>query len=101
MGFSTCRIEYATWKEDCRQMFPVVGSGRYITAPVITEDGQPIHDPLVLLETNPDKGPAVPQDTSTADGNPDGSRSTPNNNLETVKDPKIIQWMLTLHQIGW
>ncbi|KAL0550028.1 hypothetical protein IC582_014524 [Cucumis melo] len=94
------RIEYATWKEDCRQMFPVVGSGRYITAPVITEDGQPIHDPLVLLETNPDNGPAVPQDTGPADGNPDGSRSTPNNNLETVKDPKIIQWMLTLHQIG-
>lgn len=94
------RIEYATWKEDCRQMFPVIGSGRYITAPVITEDGQPIHDPLVLLETNPEKGPAVPQDTGTADANSDGSRLTSSNNMETVKDPKIIQWMLTLHQIG-
>ncbi|CAK9321860.1 unnamed protein product [Citrullus colocynthis] len=94
------RIEYATWKEDCRQMFPVIGSGRYITAPVITEDGQPIHDPLVLLETNPEKGPAVPQDTGNADANLDGSRSTSSNNMETVKDPKIIQWMLTLHQIG-
>ncbi|KAA0032483.1 TBC1 domain family member 17 [Cucumis melo var. makuwa] len=92
-------IEYATRKEDCQQMFTVVESGRYITAPVISEDDQPIHDPLVLLEINPDKGPTVPQDTGPTDGNLDGSRSTPNNNLETAKDPKIIQWMLTLHQI--
>lgn len=82
-------------------MFPVIGSGRYITAPVITEDGQPIHDPLVLLETNPDNGPAVPQDTGATDANSDGSRSNPANNLEPVQDQKIIQWMLTLHQIGW
>lgn len=81
-------------------MFPVVGSGRYITAPVITEDGQPIHDPLVLLETNPETGPAVPQDPGTGDVNSDGSRATASN-METVKDEKIIQWMLTLHQIGW
>ena len=101
MCFLTCRIEYATWKEDCQQMFTVVESGRYITAPVISEDDQPIHDPLVLLGINPDKGPAVPQDTGPIDGNLDGSRSTPNNNLETAKDPKIIQWMLTLHHIGW
>lgn len=33
-------------------MFPVVGSGGFITAPVITEKGQPIYDPLVLKETN-------------------------------------------------
>lgn len=36
-------------------MFPVVGSGKLITAPVITEDGQPIQDPLVLQETNSGK----------------------------------------------
>lgn len=40
-------------------MFPIIGSGRYITAPVITEDGEPIQDPLVLLEANPDKGLAL------------------------------------------
>lgn len=39
-------------KNDCREIFPVVGSGKYITAPVITEDGQPISDPLVLAETS-------------------------------------------------
>ena len=33
-------------------MFPVIGSGGFITAPVITEKGQPILDPLVLQETN-------------------------------------------------
>lgn len=37
-------------------MFHIIGSGRYITAPVITEDGLPIQDPLVLQETNPDNG---------------------------------------------
>lgn len=33
-------------------MFPVIGSGRFITAPVITENGQPNYDPLVLQEIN-------------------------------------------------
>lgn len=78
------RVEYARWKEDCRQMFPVVGSGRFITAPVISEDGQPIQDPLVLSQMNPDKGA-------------DGNRA---NGIEPVTDKKVIQWMLTLHQIG-
>lgn len=32
-------------------MFPMVGSGRFITAPVITEDGKPIQDPIVLQQT--------------------------------------------------
>ncbi|KAG6600767.1 TBC1 domain family member 15 [Cucurbita argyrosperma subsp. argyrosperma] len=94
------RIQYATWKEDCRQMFPVIGSGRYITAPVITEDGQPIQDPLVLLEANPESGPLVPQDTGTADAESDGSQPNSCSNMEPVTDQKIIQWMLTLHQIG-
>ncbi|XVF03960.1 hypothetical protein REPUB_Repub05bG0039000 [Reevesia pubescens] len=81
------RVQYARWKDECGEMFPVVGSGKYITAPVITEDGQPIQDPLVLLETNP------------------GANA---NSTEMVKeltsrgplDKKVIQWMLTLHQIG-
>lgn len=33
-------------------MFPVIGSGKFITAPVITEKGQPNYDPLVLQEIN-------------------------------------------------
>ncbi|XP_065626118.1 rab GTPase-activating protein 22-like [Quercus suber] len=86
-------MQYARWKEECGQMFPVVGSGRFITAPVITEDGQPILDPLVLLETNPDKGQALPPDDN-------GGANVRGDGLETVKDKKAIQWMLTLHQIG-
>lgn len=43
-------MQYAQLKDECRQIFPMVGSGRFITAPVITEDGKPIHDPIVLQE---------------------------------------------------
>ncbi|XP_059662519.1 rab GTPase-activating protein 22-like [Cornus florida] len=88
------RAQYAWWKEECRQMFPVIGSGRFITAPVVTEEGEPIQDPLVRLEANPNMGQTtVPQENGTS------------NNLETAKDgqdkdKKVIQWKLTLHQIG-
>lgn len=77
-------------------MFPLVGSGRFITAPVITEEGQPIQDPLVLLEANPEKGAVVlPPENTGGDAIPEAA-----NNLEKVTDKRIIQWMLTLHQIG-
>ena len=36
-------------------MFPLVGSGKFITAPVITEDGTPTQDPIVLLEASNEK----------------------------------------------
>lgn len=86
------RSQYAQWKEECRKMFPVIGSGRYITAPVITEVGQPILDPIVLLETNPDGLTATPDGSSLV---------SPSSNIPPVKDKIIIEWMLTLHQIGW
>ncbi|EOY12545.1 hypothetical protein QUC31_001868 [Theobroma cacao] len=81
------RVQYARWKNECRDIFPVVGSGRYITAPVITEDGQPIQDPLVLLETNPG-------------ANANGSEMVKELTSRGPLDKKVIQWMLTLHQIG-
>ncbi|KAF7833869.1 TBC1 domain family member 15-like [Senna tora] len=90
------RVQYNTWKELCHQLFPLVGSGRFITAPVITEDGQPILDPLVLLETNPEKGAVIPP----PDNIGGGVSTDAANNLEKVTDKRIIQWMLTLHQIG-
>lgn len=93
----TFRVEYARWKEDCRQMFPVVGSGRFITAPVITDDGQPIQDPIVLMQMNPDKGQAL---SSQDNGRANGNAMNPASALEPVKDKNIIQWLLTLHQIG-
>ncbi|KAK7405081.1 hypothetical protein VNO78_06266 [Psophocarpus tetragonolobus] len=83
------REQYAIWKEECRELFPLIGSGRFITAPIITEDGRPVQDPLVLLENNPENGAIIPQEgTNTA------------NNLEKLTDKSVIQWMLTLHQIG-
>ncbi|MED6208151.1 hypothetical protein PIB30_042490 [Stylosanthes scabra] len=86
------RDQYTKWKEVCQQLFPLVGSGRFITAPVITEDGHPIHDPLVLLENNPESGVIVPA--------PDMLNAKPSCTAERVTDKRIIQWMLTLHQIG-
>ncbi|KAG5020712.1 hypothetical protein JHK87_016567 [Glycine soja] len=84
------REQYATWKEECRKLFPLIGSGRFITAPIITEDGRLVQDPLVLLENNPENGVVIPQEVTT----------NATNNLEKVTDKGIIQWMLTLHQIG-
>lgn len=56
-------------------MVPVIGSGKFITTTIITDDGQPITD----SSTNNDQGVHV-------------------NNA--VSDKKAIQWMLLLHQIG-
>lgn len=82
---SSCRVQYARWKDLCQALDSHVGSGRIITAPVITEDGQPIQDPLVLLEANPD------QSKGQANG---GSEAEP------YLDKQVIEWKLTLHQIG-
>lgn len=83
------RMQYARWKEECKEMDSHVGSGKIITAPIITEDGFPIKDPLVLLEATLDT-----QGTSIATGNS-------GNGIENrVLDKQIIDWKLTLHQIG-
>ncbi|XP_039034227.1 TBC1 domain family member 15-like isoform X2 [Hibiscus syriacus] len=81
------RVQYARWKNECRELFPVIGSGKYITAPVITDDGEPIQDPLVLSETNPGT---------------DANNADMENTLlpRGPFDKKVIQWLLTLHQIG-
>lgn len=88
------RMQYATWKEECRQLFPLVGSGRFVTAPVINEDGQPIQDPLVLKETDS----ATRLGVLSEDSSP--SRMDAANKFQKVTDKTVIQWMLTLHQIG-
>ncbi|RLN39407.1 TBC1 domain family member 15-like [Panicum miliaceum] len=84
------RMQYARWKEECREMDSHVGSGKIITAPIITEDGFPIKDPLVLLEATSDT-----QGTSTSSSGVEVSDST-----NRVIDRQIIDWKLTLHQIG-
>ncbi|EOA16661.1 hypothetical protein CARUB_v10004848mg [Capsella rubella] len=81
------RLQYASWKEECKQIFPVIGSGRFITAPVITENGQPNYDPLVLQEIN-------------LGTNSNGSDFLKELTNRGPLDKKVIQWLLTLHQIG-
>ncbi|CAA0396651.1 unnamed protein product [Arabidopsis thaliana] len=81
------RLQYASWKEECKQMFPVIGSGRFTTAPVITENGQPNYDPLVLQEIN-------------LGTNSNGSDFFKELTSRGPLDKKVIQWLLTLHQIG-
>lgn len=97
-------------------MFPIVGSGKFITAPIITEDGQPIEDPLVLMQTNLNNNlvlssqstaNAVNGKQSNENGISDTATSTPGT-LNTAEEPigpvtmdkREIQWKLTLHQIG-
>ncbi|KAL3851240.1 hypothetical protein ACJIZ3_013122 [Penstemon smallii] len=79
------RARYVMLKDECRLMFPLIGSGKFVTAPILTEDGEPIQDPIVLQQTNLEKEPP--------------------NSSQMEKQPKIlnkkeIQWKLTLHQIG-
>ncbi|KAJ8443778.1 hypothetical protein Cgig2_029683 [Carnegiea gigantea] len=98
------REKYAQWKDECRRMFPLIGSGKFITAPIINEQGDPIQDPLVLLETNLGNGGggAGTSAGSAADGS--GNSSSPDTeDAAKEKVPmskKEIQWKLTLHQIG-
>lgn len=98
------RVQYYRWKEECREMDSHVGSDKIITAPIITEDGEPIQDPLVLQEA----GPAQSQ-PSTADTDDDdecneffavNEQVDKKEHSGRVTDKKIIQWKLTLHQIG-
>nr|CAB3497367.1 unnamed protein product [Digitaria exilis] len=83
------RMQYSRWKEECREMDSHVGSGKIITAPIITEDGFPIKDPLVLLEAASET-----QGTPTSSSGIEVSDST-----NRVMDGQIIDWKLTLHQI--
>ncbi|KAJ6802941.1 TBC1 domain family member 17-like [Iris pallida] len=85
------RVQYARWKEVCQFMDSHVGSGRIITAPIITEDGVPIQDPLVLLEANPNHDSHADREKM---------EEVSSNEDQVITDKKIIQWKLTLHQIG-
>lgn len=64
------RVKYALLKEECHQMFPLVGSGKFVTAPIITEEGEPIQDPIVLQQINLEKEPS-----SLSKGNGNGGNS--------------------------
>jgi hypothetical protein len=89
-------MQYARWKEECKEMDSHVGSGKIITAPIITEDGFPIKDPLVLLEATLDTQGTSTTTTTTNSGN----GIDVDNSMDRVLDKQIIDWKLTLHQIG-
>lgn len=71
----------------CKELDSHVGSGIIVTAPLITEDGQPIQDPLVLMEASPNQ---TPPHVNSGAGSPD----------DFCMEKKVIEWKLTLHQIG-
>ncbi|KAK1440030.1 hypothetical protein QVD17_05855 [Tagetes erecta] len=81
------RDQYAELKESCSRMFPVVGSGKFITARVITANGDPLQDPVALLDTTLENLPT-----------PQSQESDTVDSQEHNKE--IIQWKLALHQIG-
>ncbi|XP_059297830.1 rab GTPase-activating protein 22-like isoform X2 [Lycium ferocissimum] len=74
------REQYATWKSECQNIVPLVGSGKFTTNAIVTDDGQPIE--LANTTSNvQDTNDAVPVDNG-------------------VYDKKVVQWKLNLSQIG-
>lgn len=76
-------------------MFHLVGSGKFVTAPIITEDGYPILDPIVVQQTRLDEGNELPQHCT-----PTNTGGIVDRSIDPLSDNKEIQWKLTLHQIG-
>lgn len=74
------REQYEAWKTECKKMEPIVGTGKFVTTPVITDDGQPIQSPSIRSDLE-DNGGAMPSD-------------------DVIEDKKVVQWKLSLHQIG-
>ncbi|KAL6968178.1 hypothetical protein U1Q18_033980 [Sarracenia purpurea var. burkii] len=74
------REQYEAWKVECQKMVPLIGSGRFVKAPIVSDDGQLIKDP----STDGDSGDYT------------GAVSSNDAGL----DKKVIQWKLSLHQIG-
>lgn len=80
------RSEYETLKSKCREMDKTIGGGKVITTPVVTEDGQPTED-------TSSNGAASQEKMQS-----DAANFQVQNNV--ILDKEVIQWKLTLHQIG-
>lgn len=70
------REKYDELKAECQKMVPVIGSGKYITAPIVTDDGQPV------------EGADGVQDNHEGNGN------------DPALGKKVIRWKQVLPQIG-
>ncbi|XP_057795382.1 rab GTPase-activating protein 22-like [Salvia miltiorrhiza] len=78
------RVKYEILKELCKKMFSLIGSGKYVTAPIITETGEPTQDPIAIKQIYGDSPPDLQQQAY--DDGP--------------MDKRELDWKLTLHQIG-
>ncbi|KAK4366100.1 hypothetical protein RND71_013980 [Anisodus tanguticus] len=98
------REQYAAWKSECQKIVPVIGSGIFITSAIVSDDGQPIAS---------DDGQPIASDDgqpiASDDGQPIECAATTSNTQDTNDavpadngdyDKKILQWKLSLHQIG-
>lgn len=88
------RQQYGALKAECQKMAPVIGSGKFITTPIVTVDGRPVQD----LSTNDNS-----QDDNRATSTPsplDSPLDGGGHVDDAVPDKKVIQWKLMLHQIG-
>ncbi|CAN4102033.1 unnamed protein product [Withania somnifera] len=74
------REQYAAWKSECQKIVPVIGSGKFTTNAIVTDDGQPIE---------------LANNTSNAQ-NTNGTMPVNNG----IYDKKVVQWKLNLPQIG-
>ncbi|RVW53782.1 hypothetical protein CK203_101399 [Vitis vinifera] len=86
--------QYGALKAECQKMAPVIGSGKFITTPIVTVDGRPVQD----LSTNDNS-----QDDNRATSTPsplDSPLDGGGHVDDAVPDKKVIQWKLMLHQIG-
>ncbi|XP_059431976.1 rab GTPase-activating protein 22-like isoform X2 [Corylus avellana] len=87
------REMYGTWKAECQKMVPAIGSGKFITAPIITDGGQTNEE----SSTNSD---LQDQNGVMSTHLPDSSLDCGGHVNNAVSDNKVIQWKRSLHQIG-
>lgn len=84
------RLEYEKIKSKCHEIEKRVGSGRIVVAPIITEDGQPI------VDTSSNGANLGEEEKSN-----EVDSSIPEYRNDSINlDKEVIQWKLTLHQIG-
>ncbi|KAJ0966502.1 hypothetical protein J5N97_023419 [Dioscorea zingiberensis] len=82
------RLEYENLKATCQEMDKAVGSGRVVTTPVISEDGQPV------------EGPSQDEKSSVEEDDEARELTAEQDTIGVHVDKEVVKWKLTLHQIG-
>ncbi|KAA0026089.1 TBC1 domain family member 15-like [Cucumis melo var. makuwa] len=80
------REQYGIWKDECQKMVPIIGTGRFVTTAIVTEDGRPVEEERS-------------RNLQEIDTVGTSSRSSLDANNSAL-DKKVTEWKLTLHQIG-